>query len=606
MAWSSGLQLRVTAGNDEGRVVLLNSPEITLGRAVETSESSPGWVLFSEPTVSRIHALLQWDDENQCYVLQHRSRTNPTLVRGMPVDSYPLHLNEKVSLGLLEFQLEPADMRKGKLGDAVKKPTQQGVSPGVFDALNNYAADSHTRHQNREGMVGMAGLIDADAQEEGAKFIMTVIQGPDKGATFPLSEPVLVIGRSQGAGDSRASAGVLVHDTSVPVEQALLVWQDRAATYGILQSDSSSQATRIRRMNNGMPREIIVRSDIPTVLNERDVIIIGRTAMVLSPVGAQPALQDSVGSSGAPEEEYYDEEPDGRSPLRSWRRDSGMGEPQRYVEPRGYRDRGSQGYADPNYGDSGSYNSYGPPPGPPRRGQYPECDPRDYAPPSPDANVRPMVPAGGRRQGPPPGPRPVNVRAPRPDTDGTGGVAPRPAGPPPPRPAGPPPARRPGGPPPARPGGPPPPRPAGPPPARPGGPPPRPAGPPPPRPAGPPPARPGGPPPRPAGPPPPRPAGPPPGKPGAPPPRPGGPPPPRPAGPPPGKPGGPPPRPAQRPGAPPKPGGPPPRPAGPPPARPGGAPPRPGGPPPRPAGPPRPSGPPPRPGQRPPSPPSRG
>ena len=255
MAWSSGLQLRVVEGNDEGRVVLLNSPEITLGRAVETSEVSPGWILFSEPTVSRIHALLQWDDERQCYVLQHRSRTNPTVVGDVPVDGYPLHLNEKVNLGLLGFILEPAETRTGKLGDAVKTPQSQGVSPGVFDALNNYASKSNNR-QDRENMAGMAGLMDAGMQEDDEKFVMTVIQGPDKGANYPLREPVLVIGRLQGPADPRTSAGVLLHDTSVPSEQALLVWQDRAATYGILQSDSSSQATRIRRMSNGMPREL--------------------------------------------------------------------------------------------------------------------------------------------------------------------------------------------------------------------------------------------------------------------------------------------------------------------------------------------------------------
>ena len=161
MAWSSGLQLRVTAGNDEGRVVLLNSPEITLGRAVETSESSPGWVLFSEPTVSRIHALLQWDDENQCYVLQHRSRTNPTLVRGVPVDGYPLHLHEKVSLGLLEFELEQAEARPGKLGNAVQRPGGAPASNagGVFDALSDYAQNSRDTQKSREHMAGMAGLI---------------------------------------------------------------------------------------------------------------------------------------------------------------------------------------------------------------------------------------------------------------------------------------------------------------------------------------------------------------------------------------------------------------------------------------------------------------
>ncbi|MBQ7501657.1 FHA domain-containing protein, partial [bacterium] len=326
MAWSSGLQLHVTAGNDEGRVFLLNSPEITLGRAVETSESSPGWVLFSEPTVSRIHALLQWDDERQCYVLQHRSRTNGSMVGGVAVDGYPLRLHEEVSLGLLKFELEPAEVRTGKLGNAVQKPSGSGPAPGVFDALNSYADQSKKRE--RENMAGIAGLVDAGSRDEEAKFNMIVIQGPDKGASYPLSEPVLVIGRLQGPADPRSSAGVLLHDASVPPEQALLVWQDRAATYGILQSDSSSQATRIRRMTNGIPRDIIVRSDIPTVLNERDAIIIGRTAMILAQGKPQASINELARSalSGevAEEQEMNRRQQQAqqnmhRSPLRSWR-----------------------------------------------------------------------------------------------------------------------------------------------------------------------------------------------------------------------------------------------------------------------------------------------
>ncbi|MCR5661274.1 MAG: FHA domain-containing protein, partial [bacterium] len=150
MAWSSGLQLRVTAGNDEGRVISLNAPEITLGRAVESSENSPGWVLFSEPTVSRIHAVMQWSEEQQCYILQHRSRTNPTLVDGSPIESHPLRIGERVGLGLLEFLVEASEIRSGKLGDAVQAPRQQGISAPVFDALNSYAEE-----RSREQMAGI-------------------------------------------------------------------------------------------------------------------------------------------------------------------------------------------------------------------------------------------------------------------------------------------------------------------------------------------------------------------------------------------------------------------------------------------------------------------
>lgn len=280
MAWSSGLQLRVTGGNDEGRVIPLNSPEITLGRAVESNQNSPGWVLFSEPTVSRIHALMQWSDELQCYILQHRSRTNPTLVDGAAIESHPLQMGETVGLGLLEFVVEQAEVRTGKLGDAVQTPGRaQALADPVFAALNNLAEE-----KSREHMAGIADLVDAGmgrSEDPENAFRLVVAQGPDQGQSFVLNEPVLIIGRRQGPGDPRASAGVLLHDVAVPPEQAVLVWQDRPASYGILQSDESKLPTRIRRITNGVPKEIIVRCDTPTVLNERDVLMMGKTALIV-------------------------------------------------------------------------------------------------------------------------------------------------------------------------------------------------------------------------------------------------------------------------------------------------------------------------------------
>lgn len=278
MAWTSGLQIRVTSGNDTGRVIPLNAPEITLGRAVESSENSPSWVLFTEPTVSRIHALLQWSEEHRAYLLHHRSRTNPTLVNGAPIDIHLLSFGECVGLGLLEFVIEPCEQRSGKLGDAVQAPSgSPDVSVPVINALKGISNDN-TREEN----ANIAGLVDASMNDSARNGLrLMVAQGPDQGRSFALTEPVLVIGRLQGPNDQRASAGVLLHDLSIPVEQALLVWQDRAATYGILQSDNSNVPTRIRRISNGVPQDIKVRCDIPTVLYEKDVIKIGKTSLIL-------------------------------------------------------------------------------------------------------------------------------------------------------------------------------------------------------------------------------------------------------------------------------------------------------------------------------------
>lgn len=389
MAWSSGLQLRVVSGNDEGRVIPLNSPDITLGRAAEATENSPSWILFSEPTVSRIHALMQWSDEAQCYILHHRSRTNPTLVDGNPISEHPLHLGERVGLGLLEFQLEPIEIRAGKLGDAVQAP-RSSISAPVIDALSSLAED-----RSRENMAGIADLVDAgmNNQEPEHMLHMLVAQGPDQGQSFALKEPVLVIGRIQGPGDPRTNAGILLHDVSVPTEQALLVWQDRAATYGILQSDNSNVPTRIRRIINGVPKEIIVRSDVPTVLNERDVIMIGRSALVLRQ-GVNEAPRSRNERSRMPQRGPVNPPPaprrqqreparppmppaPARSPLRSWRSSNGDAEP-------------NEGYADPGYGQQPA----------PYRGYGREQEGSDYDYPEAPYNAprREAYPPAGRRQ----------------------------------------------------------------------------------------------------------------------------------------------------------------------------------------------------------------
>lgn len=314
MAWNSGLQIRVLDGSDRGKVFSLDAQEMTLGRALDPNENAPGWVLFSEPTVSRVHAILQWKEAQRGYLLQHRSRTNPTLVDGKSVDQHLLQPGQKVQLGLLVFGVEAVEIRTGRLGDAVQPPPlrQPNLKGPVLDALNDLAEE-----KSREPMEGLAGLADEapargrrQARSTPGGLLLVAAQGPDQGSRFPLRETLLVLGRRLGPDDPRQSAGVLLNDDSLPSEQALLVWHDREYTYGILQSEGSPVPTRLRRVLSGRPKEIVIGSDLPTPLYEGDVIMVGQSSLVVRKV--DPSLEED-------EEESLETRPRfGASPKPSW------------------------------------------------------------------------------------------------------------------------------------------------------------------------------------------------------------------------------------------------------------------------------------------------
>src|SRR5688500_14149565 len=109
MAWSSGFQLRVIQGAQEGFVAPLDQQVFVLGRASTPGEKAAGYIFFREPTVSRVHAELRWNEKKKLYILHHKSNTNPTLLEGTPVDKKsPRQVNagERIQMGLLVVTLE--------------------------------------------------------------------------------------------------------------------------------------------------------------------------------------------------------------------------------------------------------------------------------------------------------------------------------------------------------------------------------------------------------------------------------------------------------------------------------------------------------------------
>ena len=362
MSWNSGFQLRVVEGRQKGLVVTLAEHTYVIGRAAQMGESAPEHIFFLEPTVSRTHAELKWNEKRKLYSIQHRSNTNPTLVEGTPVgkkESRNLVSGNEIRMGLLVLAFEAVGSvgskatesnlgsinsamggsREGRLGDKVREPEKPPslVVGNILEALNNlteqktretskvnrddvrqaqhmHTLDSRPAESGRGGMPtmspttsvslggGISGLggghrsgFAAPAPDEDnylergfdnpedapLGFKVVVGQGPDAGQSFSVTDHLTVIGRSSGREDRRHGMGVLLTDETLPTEAAMLVWQSREGSYGLLEAEHNTASISVRRVVSGKPVEYGVQPNRPLILQEGDVILVGRTALVL-------------------------------------------------------------------------------------------------------------------------------------------------------------------------------------------------------------------------------------------------------------------------------------------------------------------------------------
>ena len=105
----SHLQFRVIHGQFEMDMILtLDQEQFDLGRLPRDYEPTEHELLFREPTLSRVHATLTWKKRTRCYELEHKSEVNHTLVNGRPITKALLAPGDRVQLGLLILELEPA------------------------------------------------------------------------------------------------------------------------------------------------------------------------------------------------------------------------------------------------------------------------------------------------------------------------------------------------------------------------------------------------------------------------------------------------------------------------------------------------------------------
>ncbi|MBS2033382.1 SEC-C domain-containing protein [bacterium] len=100
------LEIVVIQGGGRGARHSLVAPHIVLGRLDPLETAGPGSMLFPEPTVSRIHATLDWDEAANRYLLTHRSATNPTILNKSRVTK-PRHVSpgDKIQMGNLVVEV---------------------------------------------------------------------------------------------------------------------------------------------------------------------------------------------------------------------------------------------------------------------------------------------------------------------------------------------------------------------------------------------------------------------------------------------------------------------------------------------------------------------
>lgn len=162
----SGFELVVIQGESLGRSFPLRFRQITLGRQEAEEPSDETVLTFAEPTVSRVHACLEWDEEALRYTIEHLSRTNPTALNGAPLTTkQTLQAGDRIKLGLLVVEL-----RVTTKADA---ETPAAERPRLRPSLE----------------------ADADIDPITSKLILSssqflvVLSGPHRGKVCPLTHP---------------------------------------------------------------------------------------------------------------------------------------------------------------------------------------------------------------------------------------------------------------------------------------------------------------------------------------------------------------------------------------------------------------------------------
>jgi pSer/pThr/pTyr-binding forkhead associated (FHA) protein len=244
----SGFELIVISGQDKGRSIPLQYPEIKLGRSPQKDDDA--WIFFEDTTVSRFHAQLIWNDSLGKYILYHKSKTNPTLVNGRQIKNAVLEAGATVQLGLVVMEVA-AGRREKRM--AIREAVVKGKP--------------------------IPPPSDSDEMKPPSPFFLKVVEGPDSGAYFPLDRSLMLLGRREG-GETPGTPGIFIVDEELPREQCIFIYSAREKGFNIYQVEGTGIATYVVRKTTGAFRKHALGEGVPILLRAGDMISVGRTVFI--------------------------------------------------------------------------------------------------------------------------------------------------------------------------------------------------------------------------------------------------------------------------------------------------------------------------------------
>lgn len=122
------VELAVVSGADTGKVFPLIGAEIVIGRQDRTGTPPWGAIAVMEPSVSRVHAVLNWNVARNVYTIQHKSKTNLTVLNGRPIGEaeVPLAPGDHIRMGRLEMVVR---LRERGKAAAAPPPSAAPLAP---------------------------------------------------------------------------------------------------------------------------------------------------------------------------------------------------------------------------------------------------------------------------------------------------------------------------------------------------------------------------------------------------------------------------------------------------------------------------------------------
>ena len=280
--WSCGYQIRVTEGANKGQTFPLDAEEVTAGQARHPADRAPGWILLSDPKVSRIHFDLRWVEKRSAFMLIHRSETNPTFVNGQAlVLPPPVDPKKKKDKKAPEPPPSEVELRSGdviRLGDTVLD---------VLRADFRYGGDDPTNRARPKSL--SLGLSPADKGVETkptSGFVLDVDRGVDRGQRFELTGDDLILSGPHFS-DSPVTAEILgvqevqLNDPKIPPRFLRLEWRARDGGFSMWRLDSPSTAVRVARVSDG----VLWTTSLPdgiALVRDGDRILLGDTQLVLN------------------------------------------------------------------------------------------------------------------------------------------------------------------------------------------------------------------------------------------------------------------------------------------------------------------------------------